>query len=110
MFEYHNSRPARIIGPDSEVLTEQSLPPPNTTRWVASRKAQVVVAVQAGLLTFEQVQDRYGLSLEEFYGWQHAMDSAGVAGLRVAWSQEERTTRRQRKERPGARLVPVVTH
>nr|MBP6363095.1 DUF1153 domain-containing protein [Novosphingobium sp.] len=38
MMEYHNSRPARIIGPLREVLTRENLPPPDTRRWVASRK------------------------------------------------------------------------
>ena len=94
MIEYTNSRPLRIIGPHREVLTADTLPPPNTTRWVASRKAQVVAAVQAGLLTLEQVLARYNLSLEEFYGWQHAMDRAGVAGLRVSARQQDRTSRR----------------
>ena len=84
MMEYHNSRPARIIGPLREVLTRENLPPPNTLRWVASRKAQVVAAVETGLLTIEEAMKRYRLSLEEFYSWQWAMDRGGVAALRVA--------------------------
>lgn len=99
MIEYHNSRAARIIGPFREVLTRDSLPPPNTTRWVASRKAQVVSAVQGGLLTLEEVMARYNLSLEEFYAWQRAMDRAGVSGLRVAWSQQDRAERRRHPEK-----------
>ncbi|MEQ1542351.1 MAG: DUF1153 domain-containing protein [Novosphingobium sp.] len=99
MIEYHNSRAARIIGPFREVLTRDSLPPPNTTRWVASRKAQVVSAVQGGLLTLEEVMARYNLSLEEFYSWQRAMDRAGVSGLRVAWSQQDRAERRRHTEK-----------
>ncbi len=84
MMEYHNSRPARIIGPLREVLTRENLPPPDTRRWVASRKAQVVTAVESGLLTIEEAMKRYRLSLEEFYSWQRAMDRGGVAALRVA--------------------------
>jgi Protein of unknown function (DUF1153) len=99
MIEYTNSRPLRIIGPHSEILTRDNLPPANTTRWVASRKAQVVAAVQSGLMSLEEVMRRYNLSLEEFYSWQHAMDRAGVKGLRVAWSQHERTVRRQNQRR-----------
>ena len=95
MIEYSNSRPLRIIGPHSEILTRDNLPPPNTTRWVASRKAQVVAAVQSGLMSLEEVMQRYNLSLEEFYSWQHAMDRAGVKGLRVSWSQHERNQRRR---------------
>lgn len=84
MMEYHNSRPARIIGPLREVLTRENLPPPDTRRWVASRKAQVVAAVESGLLTIEEAMKRYRLSLEEFYSWQRAMDRGGVAALRIA--------------------------
>ena len=39
MIEYTNARPARIIGPLGEVLTLETLPPPDTTRWGARRKA-----------------------------------------------------------------------
>lgn len=99
MIEYTNSRPLRIIGPHSEILTRDNLPPPDTTRWVASRKAQVVAAVQIGLMSLEEVMRRYNLSLEEFYSWQHAMDRAGVKGLRVAWSQQDRLTRRRNQHR-----------
>lgn len=99
MIEYTNSRPLRIIGPHSEILTRDNLPPPDTTRWVASRKAQVVAAVQIGLMSLEEVMRRYNLSLEEFYSWQHAMDRAGVKGLRVAWSQQDRLTRRRNQQR-----------
>jgi hypothetical protein len=110
MIEYHNSRPARIIGPQCEVLTGDNLPPPDTTRWVASRKAQVVAAVESGLLTIEEVLVRYDLSFEEFYAWQRAMDRAGVAGLRVGWSQQDRAGRRRLRPvaaKPHLRLVAV---
>lgn len=109
MIEYHNSRPNRIIGPEGRNLTRDNLPPPDTTRWVASRKAQVVAAVDSGLLTIEQVMARYNLSYEEFAGWQHAMSKAGVAGLRVTWQQHERADRRRHHERaePPRRLMLV---
>lgn len=94
MIEYNNSRAVRIVGPDTTVLTRDALPPANTTRWVASRKAQVVAAVQGGLLSLEEVLARYNLSVEEFYGWQWAMDRAGVSGLKVGWASRERANRR----------------
>ena len=108
MMEYHNSRPARIIGPCREILTRESLPPADTTRWDASRKAQVVAAVQSGLMTIEEVMKRYRLSIEEFYSWQRAMDRAGVSGLRVAWSQEDRAQRRRSRESVSTRLRALV--
>jgi hypothetical protein len=105
MMEYNNSRPARIIGPGNEVLTRENMPPPNTNRWVASRKAQVVAAVESGLMPIEEVMARYSLSLEEFCSWQRAMSSAGVEGLRVGWAQHERYLRRREPERTGPRLA-----
>lgn len=93
MLEYTNSRAVRIIGPQNEVLTRDNLPPADTTRWVASRKAQVVAAVEGGLLTIDEALRRYRLSLEEFYSWQYAMDRSGVAGLRVAALQGARQRR-----------------
>ena len=110
MIENQKIRPAMVIGPLGEPLTVDSLPPPNTTRWVASRKAQVVAAVESGLLTLDQVLARYNLSLEEFYGWQYAMDRAGVAGLRVSARQQDRASRRDRASTalaPRRRLEPA---
>ena len=111
MLEYTNSRAARIIGPDSHVLTRDSLPPADTTRWVASRKAQVVAAVEGGLMTIDEALFRYKLSLEEFCSWQHAMDRSGVAGLRVAAVQRARQRRGEGRSLPrSAGLVPRELH
>jgi hypothetical protein len=111
MIEYTNSKPLRIIGPQGSVLTREMLPPPDTRRWVASRKAQVVSAVDAGLLTLDQALARYDLSLEEFCSWRRAMDRAGVAGLRATWAQASRATlRRHQDVRPAERKLSLVTH
>jgi hypothetical protein len=60
-----------------------SLPPENTERWVARRKAAVVAAVHCGELTLEQACRRYQLSEEEFRSWESAYDIHGLAGLRA---------------------------
>ena len=84
-------RPAtQVIGPLGETLTRENLPPPDTRRWVVRRKAQVVAAVNGGLLTIEEVLDRYGLTLEEFASWQRAVDRSGMQGLRVTRLQHYR--------------------
>ena len=83
MIENQKIRPAQVIGPLGEPLTVDTLPPPNTRRWVVRRKAEVVAAVNGGLLTVDEVCDRYSLSLEEFAGWQRAVDRSGMPGLRV---------------------------
>jgi hypothetical protein len=105
MFEYTNSRPLRIVGPCREVLTRDTMPPVDTNRWVASRKAQVVAAVETGLMPIDEVLARYRLSHEEFYGWQRALHSAGVRGLRIAWAQEDRADRRRDRDLPQGDLV-----
>jgi Protein of unknown function (DUF1153) len=65
-------------------------PPPNTTRWVASRKAAVVAAVRDGRITIEKALQRYQLSEEEFLSWQRAFESHGVSGLRATLIQQYR--------------------
>ncbi|HYE26954.1 MAG TPA: DUF1153 domain-containing protein [Allosphingosinicella sp.] len=76
-------RPVHVIGPLGEPLTLDSLPPPSTSRWVVRRKAEVVAAVNGGLLSVDEACERYGLSLEEFASWQRAVDRSGMPGLRV---------------------------
>jgi hypothetical protein len=71
------------------------LPPANTKRWVASRKAAVVTAVSSGIVTLEEACRRYRMSEEEFFAWQHALEARGVRGLR-ALVLPDRPTRRRR--------------
>ena len=59
------------------------LPPPNTKRWVVRRKAAVVAAVRAGVITLDEACRRYELSEEEFLAWQRAFDAYGLRGLRT---------------------------
>lgn len=66
------------------------LPLPDTRRWVARRKAQVVAAVRAGRLTHEEACARYGLSPEELASWERAIDQHGPGALRVTRLQEFR--------------------
>ena len=91
MLENQKFKPAQVIGPLGEPLTVDSLPPPNTTRWVVRRKAEVVAAVNGGLLTVDEVCERYTLSLEEFASWQRAVDRVGMPGLRVTRIQHYRS-------------------
>jgi hypothetical protein len=90
MLENQKFRPHQVIGPLGEPLTIESLPKPGTTRWVVRRKAEVVAAVAGGLLTVDEACERYGLSLEEFAGWQRAVDRSGMPGLRVTRIQHYR--------------------
>lgn len=68
------------------------LPSPTTKRWVARRKAQVVLAVQAGAISLTEACERYSLSVEEFLCWQRAIENNGVKGLRTTRLQQYRKT------------------
>jgi len=80
-----------VIGPDGRTLTVADLPKPDTTRWVTRRKAEVVAAVQGGLLSLEEACERYRLSLEEYLSWQHAIARHGLDGLRATHARDHRT-------------------
>ncbi len=100
MIKHSISRPLRIVCTHgSAAPPAASLPPRNTTRWVASRKAQVVAAVVSGQITIEEAMARYSLSLEEFAAWQRAFDRGGVKALRMGAIAREPAARRQAAER-----------
>ncbi len=86
--------PTRAIGPTGEPLTLETLPSPNTKRWVIRRKAEVVAAVRAGLISMEQACERYMLSVEEFLSWQCLVESHGILGLRTTRLQHYRGDKR----------------
>lgn len=70
-----------------------NLPPPTTKRWVIRRKAAVVSAVRAGVLSLEEACQRYHLSVEEFLSWQRLIDRHGMRGLRATRLQDYRLQR-----------------
>lgn len=71
-------------------ITMDDLPPSNTRRWVARRKATVVAAVRSGLITLDEACRRYTLSVEEYLSWERAIERHGLAGLRVTRLQDYR--------------------
>ncbi|MGK2286781.1 CtrA inhibitor SciP [Pedomonas sp. V897] len=91
MIENQKFRPQAVIGPLGEPLTLDNLPPPDTTRWVVRRKAEVVAAVKGGLLTMEEACARYSLSVEEYLSWQRSIERNGMPGLRVTRVQQYRS-------------------
>jgi hypothetical protein len=73
-------------------MTLSDLPPRDTKRWVASRKAAVVAAVRQKLLSPDEACQRYGLSAEEFESWRAALDEHGVGALRATRLQLYRSS------------------
>lgn len=82
--------PRQITLPDGSILSRADLPPADTTRWVASRKAIVVKAVVHGLLSREEALERYALSGEEFDLWCKAVEAHGEQALKVTAIQKYR--------------------
>jgi hypothetical protein len=78
-----DNRPVEVTGPLGRTITLDTLPPPDTRRWVVRRKAEVIAAIRGGLLTAAEACARYRLSPEELELWQESLDRAGVPGLRV---------------------------
>ena len=82
--------PRAVTLPDGSILTRADLPPVETRRWVASRKAAVVRAVSAGLISEEEAIERYELSEEEFASWQSAVENHGETALKATAIQRYR--------------------
>ena len=82
--------PRAITLPDGSVMTRADLPDPQTRRWVASRKAAVVRALEYGLIAMEEAMARYDLSEEELKGWQSAVDRFGENALKATTLQRYR--------------------
>lgn len=81
----------RIVNlPDGSTLSRADLPPANTRRWVASRKAIVVKAVLYGLISEDEALKSYSLSEEELKSWENAVKSHGEAALKTTSLQKYR--------------------
>jgi len=88
--------PSAVIGPDGRSLTMEDLPPAGAARWVIRRKAEVVAAVDGGLLTLDEACRRYDLTVEEFMAWETALHKYGLVGLRATRAQLYRDSPGQR--------------
>ena len=98
---------ARLAG--AQAVTAVNLPVPGA-KWTPRRKAQIVAAVHAGVLDLEEACDRYTLTVDEFLGWQEAVDQEGLAGLSVRRRQERRRAARRTVNEPGEiRWNPLST-
>lgn len=82
--------PRQVTLPDGSLLSRADLPPADTRRWVASRKAVVVKAVIHGLIPEAEALQRYALSAEEFALWRSAVERHGENALKVTAIQKFR--------------------
>jgi hypothetical protein len=73
------------------------LPPPDTIRWVARRKAAVIAAVRDGRIDLSDALSRYQISAEEYRSWERTFDQRGLRGLQATVTYRKR---RQDSARP----------
>jgi Protein of unknown function (DUF1153) len=90
MYIRREKGPIYVVLPDGTKLTRSDLPPANTKRWVARRKAIVVAAVDYGLIEPTEACTLYRLSEEELDLWRNAVRRHGAAALRVTAIQKYR--------------------
>lgn len=90
MFLKRVDGPRQVTLPDGSILSRADLPPPDTERWVASRKLIVVRAVAHGLISEDEALERYALSAEEFALWRDAVAIHGEKALKVTSLQKYR--------------------
>ncbi len=84
--------PRMVTLPDGSVMSRADLPPVNTKRWVASRKANVIKGVASGLITRKEACQMYALSEEELEGW--------IAAVRVHGEKALKTTALKKYRQP----------
>ena len=90
MYLRREKGPVFVTLPDGSKLTRSDLPPADTRRWVARRKATVVAAVDNGLIAAQEACEMYRLSEEELEIWRAAVRDHGAAALRVTAIQKYR--------------------
>ena len=88
MLENQKIRPDSVVGPLGERLTLDMLPPLDTRRWTARRKAEIAAAVKGGMITIDEACEMYKLTLEELVSWERSLDRSGMAGLRITRIQD----------------------
>ena len=90
--------PRAVTLPDGTVMTRADLPVPETRRWVASRKAAVVRALNAGLISRDEAMERYDLTEEEVDGWVAAHARHGEKALKATRVQAYRQLKVEKPE------------
>ena len=82
--------PRAVTLPNGTIMTRADLPDPSTRRWVASRKAAVVRAISADLISREDALKQYELSEEELDAWHVAVSHHGEVALKATMIQRYR--------------------
>lgn len=81
------------VDSSNDTIGIETLPPLTGTRWVTSRKAQLIRAIRSGIITIEEASRRYRLTIDELSEWQTSFDKHGKRGLRTTFIQQYRVMR-----------------
>ncbi|MEL6680827.1 MAG: DUF1153 domain-containing protein [Pseudomonadota bacterium] len=90
MYIRRGNKPVFAKDHEGRTISKADLPPRDTVRWVARRKAVVVAAVNGGIITAEEACELYDLSPEELESWQESLAKHGTSALRVTTLQRYR--------------------
>lgn len=90
MYLHKVDGPRTVTLSDGRVMSRADLPPPDTCRWVASRKAAVVHSIMAGLITRDWAMARWSLSEDELAQWLDAVTLHGEDALKSTHLQRYR--------------------
>lgn len=82
------TKPTSVSGPMGRVTMDDL--PSSSTYWTVRRKAEVLAAIDGGLMDFEEACERYRLSSEELGAWRRLLDRARVPGPRITNRQRLR--------------------
>jgi len=72
-----------------DIIAPYDLPKPNS-RWNSQRKSVVVLAVQAGMVSLEDILNRYSMTQKEFRIWEEELRDNGASGLQVTKHQQNK--------------------
>ena len=84
--------PRSVTLADGTIMTQADLPPADTKRWVASRKAAVVRGVAYGLISQSDALKKYQISEDEFHEWVKAVAAHGEEALKATAVQKFRNS------------------
>jgi Protein of unknown function (DUF1153) len=73
-----------------------------SVRWTARRKEEIIISLEAGLITIADAQKGYGLSDEELAAWRRDYAARGRPGLHVT---KLRQTHRSIKSKVGETAI-----
>ena len=96
MYLKRETGPRMVTLPDGSTMSRADLPDRTIRRWVASRKALIVRAVESDLITAEEACQWYRLSEEELISWRAAVADHGVRALRATSIQKYRHTNEEK--------------